>query len=179
MKKHHLEYLKPKHIKWLVSPEDNLGILAMFEHKLAAWQNSLKKDTFIENKSTKEGKNKVDLLSLIKHDKNLITKFEKEKLSDGDVKRLLSYIVAHFVENDKKLTNNDMEELSVQIEISFPGESKVRICILIFFVLINQSFHITLNCFSGLTFEKTPEETQLGNFIINGTIVFERSWKQI
>lgn len=97
----------------------------MFEEKLALWQKKEESEILNYVNASQE---KINLLEIFKKDKNLVSKFQKQALSDNEVKRLLTYIVAHFVENDKKMTNSDMEEISIQIELSFPGENKV--CIL-------------------------------------------------
>lgn len=119
---HQIKYLNESNLKTII-PLQQQGFMAEFRHKLEQWKlTQIDSINLVENSNFAKNSNKC-LLDIIQGNKILEKKVNKTSLTNNDSKILLNIIKDHYQNNcDNKMRTSDIERLSKEIAIVFPGE---------------------------------------------------------
>ncbi|KAL5274165.1 hypothetical protein ACFFRR_000749 [Megaselia abdita] len=119
---HQIKYLKGSHIEKII-PDNQIGIMAEFQHKLELWKSSEETAIDVVHEQNLFRNSKASILEIISPNPKLQAKVQKTDLNDKEAKTLLTMVRDYFVNQcGNRMSAAEMERISNEIEKYFPGE---------------------------------------------------------
>lgn len=117
-----VKYLKDYHIQSII-PNQEMGIMAEFQHRFFKWKHSSPASKDLVDNSNYFRNMHASLTDIISSNKSLQSKIGKTDLNEKETKVLLNLIKDHYVNKcESQMRAVDMERISKEIGIHFPGE---------------------------------------------------------